>query len=489
MNNKGQTTILFSLMIGILFSFTLTALEVSRIYMSKLKIDPCVHSMYSSILADYNEELFERYHLLFLDPTYGTGSEAVVEEKIKDYLETSLNGDEGNPFYAFSVDEVAVSKKETILSEDMRQLKQQIAEYEKTAGLANKAKERISELSKEENDIEKAATETSHNAKELDLQETSEDDTEKKEKKEPEDPREVLKNALKTGILAFVAPEKNYSKEKKDTTNLPSHLYKEQATVEKENTFQDIGILQAVLDGAVKENLVSKLTEHTAFADYVVGHFSNGVEQREDSLMKCEVEYILKGKDNDYANMEAVVTELTWWRMPINYAYLLTDVEKKSAVLTLATGICVATSTEPLIEVVKYLLLGCWAYGESLYEMQLLLEGRRIPYVKTGLTWYTDLKTLSATQDLEPEKQGLSYEDCLLLLLAKKCGNSLDNGYARILDVIQLNLSVTYAKFRITDCVGAMTIQGKISFSPMFFDGKEETVYDYYFEKEISYEE
>ena len=66
MNNKGQTTIFFSLIISALFLFTLTALEVGRIYMSRVKVGAVVHSTQSSIMADYNSELFERYHLFYL---------------------------------------------------------------------------------------------------------------------------------------------------------------------------------------------------------------------------------------------------------------------------------------------------------------------------------------------------------------------------------------------------------------------------------------
>ena len=155
MNNKGQTTILFSLCIGVLFLFTLTALEIGRIHMSKVKILPCVHSMRSSIMADYNEELFERYHLLFLDPTYGTGSEAVLEEKMKDYLETSLNG-EGSSLYQFELVDIGLSNKETVLSNDMKLLKKQIADYELTAGIVNRAKELTSKLNSDKESLEEA---------------------------------------------------------------------------------------------------------------------------------------------------------------------------------------------------------------------------------------------------------------------------------------------------------------------------------------------
>lgn len=133
MNNKGQTTVFFSLIISVLLLFTFTALEVVRIHMSKVKMMACVHSMRSSILADYNSELFERYHLLFIEPTYGTGSEAAAEEKVIDYLESSLNGEAGTDqgMYRFEVEEIMLTEQENILEDNMKLLKNQITDYEK----------------------------------------------------------------------------------------------------------------------------------------------------------------------------------------------------------------------------------------------------------------------------------------------------------------------------------------------------------------------
>lgn len=498
MNNKGQTTILFSLIISILLLFTLAALEVGRIHLSKVKIKPCVHSMRASVMADYNTELFERYHLLFFDPTYGTGSEAVLEEKIVDYLETSLNGEEGSTIYQFQVEEVALSERKTIMSDNMKLLKQQIKEYESTVGVVNQIKDMLLNFGKSNTDLEDAAQETEINGKELPVSgeegdetmntkvETEEETAVKEE--DYKDPRETLKTSLQFGILSFVAPGKDFSKESYKIKNAPSEKYEEVQREERSKAFDDIGFLNSFLDEATKESSFDQLTENAAFAGYVTSHFSNAMEQKEDSVMQCEVEYILKGKDNDYDNIEAVIEEMTWSRMPLNYAYLLTDMEKKSQALTLATAISIVTGTEPFVEVIKYLLLACWAYGESLYEMHILLSGEQIAYIKTSGTWYTDLETLTAVNDVAKQTNGLSYEDFLTILLLKETGKSLDKGYARILDVIQVNLIQNYSTFRITDCVGSMTIQGKVSMNPLFQKGKEEGVYDYYFEEYISYE-
>lgn len=495
MNNKGQTTILFSLLISFLFLFTVAILEAGRVFLRTVKIKPCVHSMCSSIMADYNEELFERYHLLFMDPTYGTGSEAVAEEKIVDYLETSLNGENGSSLYQFEVEEVALSEKKTILSDDMQLLKKQIADYEMTAGLANHASELARKLSGQEVDVEDAAYETKVNGVELNITKNEngdmdeiEDKEEQSSNEEVKDPRETLKDKLKFGILASVMPQASISKEKYKITNAPSEAYTEQKSQSRSATFQDIAQLNSVLEDAVGEDTVNTLLLHASYGDYVVTHFGNVVHPKENTVMSCEVEYILKGKDNDYENVEAVVTDLTWKRMVGNYAYLLTDGDKKGQVLVLATTICALTGTEPLIEIAKYLLLGCWAYGESLYEMQLIMSGEQIPFVKTSANWYTDLESLGASGVAQETNSGMTYEDYLLLELTSKTSSSLNKGYARMLDVIQLNLQQDYPNFRIADCVGAMTIQGKITMNPLFYKGTEDSVYDYYFEETFAYE-
>lgn len=486
MNNKGQTTIIFSLCIGILFLFTLSALEIGRIYMSRVKIMPCVHSMRSSIMADYNEELFERYHLLFMDVTYGTGSEAVVEEKMKDYLETSLNG-EGSQFYQYELTEIGLVEKESILSDNMALLKEQIADYEKTAGLINRAKDLAGKLTEDNNDVGDALQETEMNAVELNL---PEDESESGiTQQDVKDPREVLEQSLTLGILAFVAPDMKISKEKQVFgEDCPSEKYAEQKDKEWSNRFDDIGNLKDFLSDMVDYDEVDVLTKHASFTNYVITHFSNAVNQKEDTVLQCEVEYILEGKDNDYDNLEAVITEMLWLRMPVNYAYLLTDIEKQSQALTLATTLCTITGTEPLIEIVKYLLLGCWAYGESLHEMKLILAGESIPYVKTSVTWYTDLQTLEASNVVEQQTDGLNYEDYLMILLAKKCGSSLNKSYARMLDVIEKNIQTDNEAFQMTNCIGSMTIQGKIKTNPFFQNSKDASLYDYYFKETIIYQ-
>ncbi|MDO5154361.1 MAG: DUF5702 domain-containing protein [Eubacteriales bacterium] len=493
MNNRGQTTVLFSLIISVLLLFTLTALEVGRVYMSHVKVASVIQSTKLSIMADYNRELFERYHLLFADYTYGTGSEAVLEEKIEDYIVCSLKEEKGN-IYTFNVEDIQLIDEENVLDKNMKRLKEQIESYEKTAGVLHRAKDVANQVNQKTVDIDAATKETETNAVELPTStKEKEDDQEKgdekiEKKKKPDDPRETIKESLKFGILSFLKPNSmEVSTTSFDFSSAPSAQYKEMDEDIKDSNFEDISILKQFLKKQPKEKSNTTILERAAFLDYVDYHFSNAVNQKQDSVLKCEVEYILKGKKNDYDNLQAVVNDIVWMRMPVNYAYLLTDEQKKTEALTVAAAICTATGTEALIEVVKYLLLGCWAYGESLCDTKQLLEGKAIPYAKTKVTWQTDLSNPTVASKENLTDQGMKYEDYLILLLAKKNKKALDTCYARMLDAIELNMQQDDEKFYFKNYVYQVTVQGKIRLNPLFVTGKDASIYEYYFEEKIQY--
>ncbi|MBR1597422.1 MAG: pilus assembly protein [Lachnospiraceae bacterium] len=497
MKNKGQTTVLFSLIISILLLFTLSALEVGRIYCGKMKLRAVLHSAHSSILADYNRELFERYHLLFMDPTYGTGSCAMVEEKFKNYLEASLNGEESaEGLYSFSVEEVALSSYSTITDNHMRLLKKQIMEYEKGAGAVNKLTELGRRAADTSRQIEKAGEHTERNATTLseNTEEAAGEGLEDASKEEPseeppkvEDPRDVLKNSLSLGLLTLLLPEgAQVSKEPQDFSHGPSKAYSVLADKEKDSDFQDVSKLVTILGDSAKEdqNTFTSLGEKAAFCVYVTDHFSHqGVYK--DSVMHCEAEYILKGKDNDYDNLEAVLSDIIWMRMPVNYIYLLQDVEKQSEALTLATAICSATGTMPMVEIVKYLLLGCWSYGESIYEVRMLMHGEKLPFIKTAMDWNTDLKTLKTNNQAASATVGMDYDDYLKVMLARK--ESKDVTYGRMLDLIELNLKQGDEKLTVVNLCGAFSIQGMIRLEPLLVKDRDASVYEHYFQEDFAY--
>ena len=119
--------------------------------------------------------------------------------------------------------------------------------------------------------------------------------------------------------------------------------------------------------------------------------------------------------------------------------------------------------------------------------MKSLLAGEKIAYRKTKDSWNTELKKLFSSQKAKEAVNGLNYEEYLMLLLAGKSGDKLNTAYARMLDMMELNLQKEDPDFYISDCVGQLTIQGKITVNPLFRYNEAREVYEYYFEEEVAY--
>ncbi|MCR5701177.1 MAG: DUF5702 domain-containing protein [Lachnospiraceae bacterium] len=486
MKNRGQTTVFYSLIIGVLLVLTFTALEVVRIYCGRVKIRAVLHSARTSIMADYNRDLFERYHLLFMDPTYGTGSDAMVEEKFADYVIASLDADK--EVYSCSLKDVALVSKKTIMDDHMKLLKKQITEYETKEGLIKKATELPQNVMDNSKEVSEASDTTKRNAtvipEDNNVSEEEKEEHFEKNEEQVDDPRDVLKSNLSLGVLALVLPEgTTVSKDPQDFSNSPSSEYKEEVKEDKDASFSDVGKMTEALDDIAKESSGKGLgmTSKLAFASYVLDHFSYQGKEMEGSDMKCETEYILKGKDNDYANLEAVLNEIIWTRMPVNYLCIMQDEAKQGEALTLATAICTATGTMPMVEIVKYLLMGCWSYGESISEVRALMHGEKLPYVKTPDKWRTDLKTLCDGNGIK-EETGMAYKDYLYLMLLRK--ESKDVTYARMLDVIEKNLK--QENLSVVNLCGELIFQGEARINN-FFRKEEDESYSYYFEEKVEY--
>ncbi|MGN0437365.1 MAG: DUF5702 domain-containing protein [Lachnospiraceae bacterium] len=493
MNNKGQTTVLLSILLCVLLSLTLTAFEVIRLHTGKVKAAACVHSMRTGIMADYNEELFSRYHLLFMDPTYGTDSYGYLEEKVRDYLEVSLNGDSKNQgVYAYSIEDICVTNQVGIVDHNYELLKKQIIDYEKEAGLFDFAGSLIQQRTQSGDTLERALNETEQNAvaqgNNTNISSEGENQSSNTRENESqvsqqEDPREILSNMLEGGILNLVMPGNTLSNE---NYGIGSDTENNIETENRNTDFQDIGLLTGFLRNTSDDNGYSGFTKEAAVFHYITTHFSNGVHPYKDTVLTCELEYLLENKSSDKANMEACANDLIWLRMPMNYAYLLSDSTKKKEAEAIAVGICLATGIPEFEKIVQYLLLGCWSYGEAIYDVKDLLGGQRVPLVKTAKNWKTDLKSLTCSQQTDGTV-GLTYEEYMLLLFAKKYGVKMDTLLERMLDVMELNIQQNNPAFRIKNCVGEMDIQGCIVLEPLFSIAGSKEIYNYFFNETLSY--
>ena len=256
-------------------------------------------------------------------------------------------------------------------------------------------------------------------------------------------PLPVVSNIKAGGILNFVLPDGfEVSDKTVDLSSFVSHR-------ELQSGY-----------GSFREKVQG--TGDTIFFNlYLMDHFNHAVKKEKESVLQYELEYLLAGKSSDRENLEAVVKKLCSIRFAVNYAYLLTDVEKQAEVQAASVAMCALLAVPGITEVVKQALLLAWAYGEGIVDVKTLLTGKRVPLVKSYETWqlsWENLLHLGEDQSVlegRDAEGGYSYEKYLqvLLMLEKK-----EKLTMWALDLEELNLREIAGKtwFRADSCVVAL---------------------------------
>ncbi len=204
------------------------------------------------------------------------------------------------------------------------------------------------------------------------------------------------------------------------------------------------------------------------FQQYLLDHFTTAADEETGHALDYEVEYLIAGKQSDRENLKEVMNKLLVIRLIPNYVFLQTDAQKKAEAEALALTICTALAVPMITEAAAQVILLAWAYGESLMDLKALLDGKKVPLVKTGECWQLSLEGLLSLkegiggQDGKDSENGLKYEEYLriLLLLSEKESLSM-----RALDLIEQNMRKTYGHswFRVDQCISKIEVHSQCS--------------------------
>lgn len=264
------------------------------------------------------------------------------------------------------------------------------------------------------------ATDGSAEIEEADMRRQLEELLRQEEEELPEEnnPLSDVQRLKDTNLITLVAPEwENLSEKSIDLSVLPSGRELQQ--------------------GNFGEESEKSLTDKAFFHAYLAEHFGSLTDSKEGRALLYEQEYLLGGYASDKENLETVCEKIVNIRMVANYTYLLTDSTRQAEAEAVATGLCSLLTVPEISQVVKYLLMFGWAYGEGIVDLRSLLKGERVPLMKTADTWQlqlANLGSLGTEEEISGEKDftsGLSYKDYLkaLLLMEKTevlCVRSLD---------------------------------------------------------------
>lgn len=452
-------TVYLSLTLAVMLSLTLALIEGTRSNAIRLEAECIAGIGLNSIFAEYHRQLYEQYNLFAIDSSYGTSMASVqnTARHLEQYLERNMSL-EGvfleqlfyKDFLAMHPEEVTITRASMLTDDGGEVFLRSAAEVMRDETGLN-ALEELKEWLKTvetENMLDKDIAEWKHSVDEeiqgYDGIEVTISETDV-HTVQIENPTSSLEEVRKTGILASVLPE---------DAVLSGRSVRKDALLEGRIRSGEINQGNDTLEELTAEE---KLVNRFLFQEYLLRYLGCFGEEKENSSLYYQIEYLLSGKEEDTENLESVSNTICLIREAANVIYLFSDEEKCAMAKTLATALAALTmvpETEPLFEIT--LILG-WAYAESLYDTRVLLSGGRIPLIKTADTWHYGLEGALriSGEDGGTGGEGLSYKDYLRILLML---TDQDTVVIRAMNMVEADIRRTPGNqwFRLDGCIESL---------------------------------
>ncbi len=448
-DTKGSISVFLALTITIMMSFCLVLIESARENTMLLKADILFDTGVNSIMAEYHQDLWEKYDLLYVDCSYAQEEPSYDKTlfHLANYVEKNLDFSEGNWLKLTYEDAVMGDVLLATDAEGLDFYRQAAAVSERNIGItyiqdfidwykqAESTKNLKNDMDEKKDTLSTAIEEANGTKVEVKpavwgedkegnpiLLEEAEYDT--------IDIDNPLSNILSANIiLRQIVPDYNsVSAAAADISSLASNR-----TLAKGNA------------NIIREE--SGIWDKALFCNYVFSHFNTyaDINSGEKNDFFCEAEYLLGGQDSDAKNLEVAAAQLLLLREIDNYLFLLQDEVKQIEAHSIAAA---ATGLAPWLEPVVYqATMIYWAYEESITDLKTLFYGGEIPLVKT----FSQGKTSNIL---------LNYEEYLFILLMMQNKEVLT---VRTIDLIELHIRKSQNTFRMDGCISKAVFVGTFS--------------------------
>lgn len=499
---KGQITVFLSLLLIVLIGFSFVVVEGVSSYGASALGEDAVKNAGENVLANYDRELFNKYHIFFLDP------------REKNYILSDGKADvaqyfSGNSFFNVFCNSLEMTEEVTAVEEDGLYLKHEIREwmkYRQEEKVKDTLKQLINNVKKNNADTKEYQNEAEEETGNIEQSEENKAEKDKEDKVEGEtvsqevqkerttwkEIKEALQLLTKTGILFYVSdhPEQ-LSRKSIPEGNLPSRAKKREQEEHKveEFLFSGSGLkgIKSMLSVDFSINTNSTLwTKENYIVPYIeecfLDYSEEGKEEKNDvreQVLAYEKEYLIKGQPSDLDNLKRVANDILLLRFINNYIFTGRDAEIQSQVNIMASALTGVVGIPQTAKAVQMMLRAALSYGESLLELHTLFGGGEISLTKDRGNWNLELKTmvkqLKEKKTVKKGKHNISYKDYLKVLLFMK-GNSTILCY-RMMDIMQENIACKEAGFLMENCLFSYKWEGSLSFGSVKMK----------FEKQVSY--
>ena len=479
---NASITVFFSLLSVIFLAFSFTIVEAVRISGAKAQCADLAAIGNWTLFSEYENGLLEKYDLFGIDTGFGSGSFSVdyLVSKLKASMQENADvpGDAGGKLpgmtfdpWKLSLRNVTVSQYALLTDRSGEPYYQQAVEFmRKTAWMNALGKlqeayqDAASAQSAQQQYQEDKSSEADSSGNLLsDLSDSYMKEIEANYEPTPEELRARRRNPISKlsslrskGILKLVCGSRMISDKTISPQDLASQRSKNHGNL----------ALHSPRGGAVDDLL---------FREYLLDHFPDFIENAETGTIRYQMEYILCGKTSDKKNLKAVIDKLIGVREAINYGILVSTPAANMEAQAFAALIVGYFGSPALVQALKHTLLLIWAYGESLYDVRMLVHDGRVPAVKTFKDWHIPLEDLIDIEVILPRADGdgkaagagMSYQDYIRVFLNM---GSITTQKKRSLDLVELNLRVSGGcpNFRADNCVVAITGRSCWLINPVF---------------------
>lgn len=471
---KGSITIFAALSIMLVASMLLALLEAARVHGLDYYAKEMTAAGVESVCAEYQPLLWQDYHLLVLDGSYGNSSFSIenVNDRITYYTEKNLQQNRtllnlfGVNLFQLSLAEVKAEKYQlltdgkgevflNLISETMKEtLPETIAQGIYAEYQTGKA------LEEEGANVSKKIKEAEDAMKDI----TPELSDEKEEDKK------AFAENLK---IALAAKETLKEVSKVQESGWLKQVMKEEQQVSKKSID-----LSGALENRTLHQGTAKVTKQADWyrkvlvLEYLEKYFSCYLTTSEGRAFDYEMEYLIAGDESEINNLETVVKSLLAIREAANIIYILGNKEMMAIADTIANAVAALCSGNQAVGMlVKVAIVGAWAYLESVLDVRMLLSGGKISLLKEDEEWTTDaagmIESFQKNAKAKECEEGLTYQEYLKQILFFMGNQKL--AY-RMLNVMEQNLrqQAGYSNCHMDDMILEIHYQIDYKAEPLF---------------------
>lgn len=468
---SGSMTVFVSLTLLLIASLLFTLVEGARYHCLKSLADMDRITETASAFAEYDTALLEQYGLLFLDDSYGSGTENLnrIAGRIMDLSEYNLNPNTafGSDFLRMRMMDCEVELYELATDYGGDAFRRQVVEYTKE-NLGTIALEEFARRMKEGEKAEEKASGLNPSGKVSAGKQTAKANREK-EAAAAENGEELASNGI-APATDFENPL-DFFESLMSSSPLVWVVPKDKTVSTKETDLSDSLMKRSVNVGNYPNHKSTGAADKLLYLAYLNEKFGCFTNVKENKRLDYELEYILYGRDSDRKNLESALRRILLIREATNYVYLQTDAEKKAIADSIAVAIAGVTLSPELIPIIREAILVAWSLVESMMELRTLLSGGRVAIIKTAASWKTDVlhpaTSFRKGNGTDSQSGGLSYADYLFQFLLLESGQKLNY---RTMDMIEQNVRLLRGTtgFRMDCMIQRMKVGYAYQAKPLF---------------------